>query len=175
MAVSAVWRLFSLLAPWHWNQGAHQSTQAVPPARRDARMGTGLAAKKKSLLHIDAIQAFGKLSARSGGHAGRFCLLVLFVFFREIRGSNIQRLDIQAGRAHSLSQQIRKSVGPKLPLRFAPESTSPTPDPQTRPRAKAGRSSPFFKAILLILSSSPTPCISARTYPTVNTPFPLFF
>jgi len=37
MAVSAVWTLVYLLATdSHWNQGACQSTQAVPPARRDA-------------------------------------------------------------------------------------------------------------------------------------------
>jgi hypothetical protein len=41
-------------------------------------MGTSFAAKKKSLLHIDAIQAFGKLSARSGGHAGRFCFAGIY-------------------------------------------------------------------------------------------------
>ena len=35
MAVSVVWRLVYLLATHsHWNQGACQSTQAVPPARR---------------------------------------------------------------------------------------------------------------------------------------------
>ena len=34
-AVSAVWTLVYLLATdSHWNQGACQSTQAVPPARR---------------------------------------------------------------------------------------------------------------------------------------------
>ena len=37
MAVSAVWKLAHLLDPApHWNQGARQSTQAVPPARRVA-------------------------------------------------------------------------------------------------------------------------------------------
>ena len=37
MAVSAVWTLVYLLATdSHWNQGACQSTQAVPTDRRDA-------------------------------------------------------------------------------------------------------------------------------------------
>jgi hypothetical protein len=44
-------------------------------------MGSGFAAKKKSLLHIDAIQALGKLSARSGGHAGRFACWYYSCFF----------------------------------------------------------------------------------------------
>jgi len=55
MAFSAVWTLVYLLATdSHWNQGACQSTQAVPPARRDALCPL-LKSKSKLLLVLDPV------------------------------------------------------------------------------------------------------------------------
>ena len=54
-------------------------------------------------------RGLGARRSRGKRRRRRISLAFLFVLIRKIRGSNIRRLDIRAGRAHSLYQRIRMS------------------------------------------------------------------